>query len=125
MAEGLPTAECNAVLDWLLGTHWTAWWIQLHVGAPGAAGTSNPASNTTRQQVTSYASAASASKASSAAVTWTSVPTAETYSKYSKWTASTAGSIEHTGSVTASPVSVGDTFTIPSGSETVALTAAS
>jgi hypothetical protein len=125
MAEGLPTAGWNSILDWYLGTNFTAWWVQLHIGAPGAAGTTNPAGNTTRQQITSLASAASASKATSSALTWTSVSTAETYSKFSQKDASTAGNFEVSGSVTASAVSVGDTFTIPSGSLTYAGTAAS
>lgn len=125
MAEGASTATINSFLDWLRGTLYAATWKQLHIGAPGAAGTSNPASNTTRQQVSSYASASGASKASSAAQTWTSVPAAETYTKYSEWSASTSGTFELSGSVTSTAVNIGDTFTIPSGSDTTSMTAAS
>jgi hypothetical protein len=125
MAEGASTATANSILDWLYGTLYAQTWIQLHVGAPGSAGTANPAANTTRQQITSFAAASGGVKASSAAVTWTSVPAAETYSKQSNWTASTSGTFEDSGPVTASAVNIGDTFTIPSGQWTATLPTAS
>jgi hypothetical protein len=126
MAEGISTTDANSALDALYGGSINAAvYVQLHVGAPGSVGTANVAGNSTRQQITSFASAASGSKASSSALTWTSVSTAETYSKQSDWTASTSGTFISSGSVTASAVNIGDTFTIPSGSWTASLTTAS
>lgn len=129
MAEGASTATINGFLDAMWGGSSyggnAAVWIQLHTAAPGAAGTTAIAGNSTRQQVTTFAGASTAAKASSAAATWTSVSTAETYSKFSSWSASTAGTFICSGSVTASAVAIGDTFAIPSGSLTTSMTAAS
>ncbi len=129
MAEGASTATINAFLDAMWGgTSYggnAAVWLQLHVGAPGAAGTANVAGNSTRQQVTTFAAASGSSKASSAAATWTSVSTAETYTKFAAFSASTSGTFINSGSVTASAVAIGDTFAIPSGSLTSSMTAAS
>ena len=47
MAVGLSESEANGIIDGFSGG-----WLQLHVGDPGAAGTANPAAETTRQQVT-------------------------------------------------------------------------
>lgn len=121
MADGWGSAAANSALDTIGSTYS---WLQLHVGLPGAAGTSNVAGNTTRKQVT-WASASAGSKASSADLTWTSVSTSETYSHFTLWTASSAGTFGVSGSVTASAVTSGDTFTISSGSLTLSLTLAS
>jgi len=120
MAEGIAAVAANSALD----TMWTTYsWVKLHVGAT-AVGTANAATETTRKQVTG-AAAASASKASNVALTWTSVAGTEDYTAFSVWTASTAGTCGWTGSVTANPVTAGDTFTIASGSLTSSFTAAS
>jgi hypothetical protein len=121
MADGLITAEANSLLD-TLGSAFP--YIQLHTGAPGAAGTSNVAGNTTRKSAT-YNSAASASKTTSADLAWTSVPTAETYSHFTAWSTSTGGTCGFSGGLTAPAVSVGDNFTIPAGSLALGFTPAS
>ena len=51
--------------------------------------------------------------------------TAETYSHVSLWTASSGGTFIASGSITASAVSIGDTFTIPIGDITVSMPVAS
>ena len=95
-------------------------WQKLHVGDPGAAGTANPAGNTTRQQAT-YGAPAAGPVASTRgisntnALSWTSVPSTEDYTHVSTWTASTGGTFGFSGTVTANPVTAGDTFTIPIG----------
>lgn len=120
MAEGLAAVAANANLD----SNWTTYsWVKLHVGAT-AVGASNAAVETTRKQVTG-ASASGGSKASNVALTWTSVAGSEDYTQFSVWTASTAGTCGWTGSVTANPVTAGDTFTIASGSLTSSFTVAS
>jgi hypothetical protein len=112
--------EANKMLDAYVGrTTYTAnagYYAKLHLADPGSAGTTSPAVNTTRQQVT-FGSAASAGAISNTAVVeWTSVSTTEVYSHVSFWTASSGGTflgsddLSSTASVTA-----GDTFRIPVG----------
>jgi hypothetical protein len=111
MAEGFSTAAANSVLD----AQVTAYpWFKLHVGAPGANGTSNAATETTRKSP-SFAAASSASKASSADAVWTSVAGTEDYTHWSQWSASSGGTFGGSGTVTANAVTTADTFTIPSG----------
>jgi hypothetical protein len=116
MAEGLATATANSLLDALCNA--TSYsvaevWIKLHIGAPGAAGTSNPAAETTRKQA-SYSAAASGAITSDAALTWTNVSGAEDYTHWTAWTASSAGTFLWSGTCTANSVQIGDTFTVAS-----------
>lgn len=121
MAEGLSTAAANSALDTLAATYP---WIKLHTGAPGANGTANAAAETTRKQAT-WASASAASVATSAQLQWTAVAGSEDFTHYTAWTASTAGSFGFSGTITANPVTAGDTFTLPSGGLTASFTPAS
>lgn len=126
MAEGLSAAQANAYLNSLCRaaayTAPTAVWIQLHTGAPGAAGTSNVAGNTTRKQGTFGTNASGGVIANTASVDWTSVGTAETYTKFTAWDASTAGNFLFSGSMTANAVAVGDNFSIAIGQATATIT---
>jgi hypothetical protein len=121
MTVGFSTAAANTHLD-NQGTTYP--WVKLHVGDPGAAGTSNAATETTRKQAT-WASASAASKSTSADLTWTNVSGTEDYTHFSLWTASTAGSFGGSGTIAANAVTAADTFTIPSGSLTLSLSVAS
>jgi len=125
LAVGIASGQANSILDALAkGTDYAGnatVFVKLHIGDPGAAGTSNAAGNTTRQQAT-FASSSGGANASNADVVWTNVNTAETYSHVSYWTASSAGTFLGSAALTASKtVAIGDTFTIPSGSLTMAL----
>lgn len=87
-------------------------YVKLHTGDPGEAGTSNAATETTREEVT-FNAASSGSMASSATVEWTNVSTTETYSHFSLWDNSTAGNCLWTGALSSSAaVTAGDTFQI-------------
>lgn len=115
-AEG----ERNKMLDaWAGRTTYTAnaaVYAKLHLGDPGAAGTSNAAANTTRQAVTFGSAAATGAISNTAAVEWTSVSTTETYSHVSFWTASTAGTFLGSDDLSSTAaVTAGDTFRIPVG----------
>lgn len=121
MAEGWGVAAANSTLDTISAAYP---WLKLHVGAPGAAGTTSPATETTRKQIT-YAAANVGTITSNAQVQWTNVAGTETYSKCTFWTASSAGTFGFSGLVTANPVTAGDTFTINSGDVDMALTLAS
>lgn len=91
-------------------------WVQLHIGAPGAAGTSNIAANTTRKQVTFGAGATSRTISNTAAIEWTSVPNTETYSHISIWTAETNGTFLGSDDLSSTAaMTAGDTFRIPIG----------
>lgn len=98
-------------------------YVKLHTGDPGEAGTANAAGETTRQAATFAAPTSGAgTMVSNADVTWTNVSTTETYSHVSLWDASTAGNCLISGALTASKsVTAGDTFTIPSGSLSLAV----
>jgi hypothetical protein len=124
MSEGWIAAEANSVLDTALAAFP---WLQLHTGAPGAAGTSNVATNTTRKDTTGEWGAATGGVATSSAKIgpWTTVPATEVYTKCSFWSAPSGGSCGLTGSITGGSVTVGNDFDIPSGSATATLTVAS
>jgi hypothetical protein len=121
MAEGWGPTAANSALNTLVAAYP---WVKLHVGAPGSAGTSNAATETTRKQVT-WGSASGGAVASSAQIQWTNVAGSEDYTHATFWTASTAGTFGFSGTVTASAVTVADTFTVASGDVDVALTLAS
>lgn len=122
MALGLAPAFSNSVLD-AIGNNTdpsnlpiAAFWIKLHVGDPGSAGTGNVAGNDTRKQV-SFGAASGGVMSNDTAITWTSgeVDTSEDYTHWSAWTASTGGTFIASGTVTANAVTAADEFTIPVG----------
>jgi hypothetical protein len=91
-------------------------WVKLHLGDPGAAGTANPAVETTRKQVTFGSAATGRAISNTAAVEWLNVSTTETYTWVSFWDASTAGNFLGRDDLSASAaVTAGDTFRIPIG----------
>ena len=125
MAVGLSATQANGILDAIGNatnyTAPTAIWIKLHTGDPGSAGTSNAATETTRQQA-SFGSASSGVIATDADLVWEDVSTTETYSHISAWTASTAGTFIFSDDLAASKaVTAGDTFTIATGDLTVTI----
>lgn len=121
MATSWSAAAGNSALDTVLAAFP---WIKLHVGSPGAAGTSNPAGETTRKQAT-WTGAAAGAAANATVLTWTAVTSTEDYTFFSAWSASTAGNFGFSGTITASAVTAGDTFTVPVGDLDVTLTLAS
>ncbi len=125
MASALSTYLSDKYLDCLVnasGFNIAAVYIQLHTGAPGAAGTNNVAGNNVRK-TTAWNAASAESKATNTDIVWTNVSNTETYTDVSLWDASSTGNFLWSGSLTASKaVTAGDTFTIPSGSLTVGLT---
>ena len=129
MADGASSTVVNAFLASLVnGTGFTNYgtlFVQLHVGAPGAAGTTNGAGNTTRQAAGTFTAPSGGSSTNNAAVTWTAVGTAETYSHITLWSLVSAGVFIASGSITANAVAIGDTFTIPIGDITVSMPIAS
>lgn len=90
-------------------------YVQLHTGAPGAAGTSNVAANTSRQQA-SFSAASSRAITNSGDVTWSNVSNTETYTHISLWSASSNGTFLGQDDLSSSAaVTAGDTFKILAG----------
>ena len=120
MATGIAVGQANAVLDALCRSVTfdpTAFYLKLHLGDPGSAGTTSPAAHTTRIAPT-FSPAASGAITNSAAVTWTSMTAAETISHWSAWdTVGPAGGtfLFSDNFTTPRLVAIGDTFEIPIG----------
>jgi hypothetical protein len=127
MATGISNYLANQWLD-ALGNNDTfavaSVYVKLHVGDPGANGTSNAATETTRQEA-SFAAASSGSLASDAAITWTNIAGSQDATHFTAWDNVSAGNFLFSGTITANAYSAGDTFTISSGALTVLLTVAS
>jgi hypothetical protein len=127
MATGLSAYLANSFLN-ALGNA-TAYsvatpYIKLHVGDPGANGTTNSAVETTRKSV-SFAAAANGAIASDADITWTNIAGSEDATHFTAWDNLTAGNFLFSGTITGNPYTAGDTYTIASGSLTASLTVAS
>lgn len=123
----IADASANQMLDALVGrTTYTAnaaFYVKLHLGDPGSAGTSNAAVETTRQAVTFGSAASARAISNTAAVEWTNVSTSETYTWVSFWTASSAGTFLGRDDLSSSAaVTAGDTFRIPIGDLDITVT---
>ena len=127
MATGISSYLADQWLD-ALGNNDTfavaAVYVKLHVGDPGAAGTSNAATETTRKEA-SFSAASSGTLTSDAAVTWTNIAGSQDATHFTAWDNFSAGNFLFSGTITANAYTAGDTFTIASGSLTVSLTVAS
>lgn len=107
MAVGLSTTAAGQLLTTLKGNYT---WAKLHVGDPGAAGTANAAVETDRVQASWPATVTTNTMSNTNVMTWTGVAGSEDYTHISFWSASTAGTFGMSGTITANPVTVGDTF---------------
>ena len=127
MATGLSSYLANAFLNSVgnaTSFSVSTAYVKLHIGDPGANGTTHPATETTRKAV-SFGAAGSGSMASDADVTWTAIAGSEDATYFTAWDASTAGNFLFSGTISGNAYTAGDTYTIPSASLTVALTLAS
>lgn len=115
MAVGLSTAVANSQLGVFRGTAMTgvSVYVKLHIGDPGAAGTSNPSAVTTRNQATFAApSGGSMTLASLASYSMTAT---ETITHISLWDAATAGNFLASAALSSGKAVVsGDTVTLTS-----------
>jgi hypothetical protein len=121
MTVGFSTTNTvNAWLNTLRGTSAatftgvTTLFVQLHTGDPGASGTANVSSTTTRQAL-NFAAAASGSQSLTGTTQWTNWAgtNGEVVSHISVWGASSAGTFYYSVALTASKtVNTGDTLTL-------------
>ena len=89
-------------------------YVKLHLGDPGAAGTANPAANTTRGTASFGVGASGGSIAINANCDWVNVPNTETYTWVSLWNNNAAGTFLASDDLSSSaPVTAGDTFRLP------------
>ena len=114
MSLGFSVAVANAILDYIYNTTYPTVYVQLHVGDPGAAGTSNPATETDRV-ATTMGAAASGAVSNDADADWTAVAGTDDYTHVSLWSASVAGTFIQSGTITANAVTAGDNFSLPAG----------
>lgn len=126
MSAGMAVATANAWLN-ALGNN-TSYaiaqtYMKLHIGDPGAAGTANAATETTRKTV-GWGTASGGTMANDVAITWTSIAGSEDATFFSLWDASTAGNFLGSGTIVANPYTAGDTYNIAIGAATLTLTVA-
>ena len=127
MATGISNYIANKWLDALgnaTAFSVTTAYVKLHTGDPGAAGTSNAATETTRKSA-SFAAAANGAIASDADLTWTNIAGTEDATHFTAWDNATTGNFLFSGTITGNPYTAGDTYTIASGALNVSLTIAS
>lgn len=122
MAEGFLPAGADAALDALAAAFP---WTVLHVGAPGAAGTSNTATETTRKQSTWNDTGVDGIIENSNALTWTAIAGSQDATHFRNMSASTAGTGGFTGTITANAYTAGDTYSVAAGGLTASVTLAS
>lgn len=127
MATGMSAYLANALLNSVGNA--TSFsianvYVKLHVGDPGANGTANAATETTRKAC-SFAVASGGSISSDADVTWTNISGSQDATFFTAWDNASAGNFLFSGTMTGNAYTAGDTFTISSGSLTASLTVAS
>ena len=127
MATGISSYLADELLDavgnassFSVGTVY----IKLHIGDPGANGTSNPATETTRKSA-SFGAASAGTLTSDADITWTNIAGSQDATFFTAWDSLTTGNFLFSGSITGNAYTAGDTYVIPSGSLTASLTIAS
>jgi phage gp29-like protein len=127
MATGLSAYLCNSFLDALCNNTSYAVaqvYIKLHVGDPGANGTSNAATETTRKSV-SFGAASAGAIASDADISWTNIAGSQDATHFTAWDNVSAGNFLFSGTITGNAYTAGDTYTISSGNLSASLTVAS
>ena len=120
MATGLSAGIAQSILNALCrNVAWTqpaGFYIKLHTGDPGAAGTTAAFGDTTRKGATFSAAAGDGTITTSADVDWTNVSAAGTVTHVSFWSASSGGTYLGSDDLTTPrTLAIGDNFTILAG----------
>lgn len=91
-------------------------YVKLYIGDPGASGTNNPATETTRKQSTFGSAASGRTIANTAAMNWTTVAANETYTFIGLWDANVGGTFLGSAPLaSAVQVNAGDNFSLDVG----------
>lgn len=129
MATGFAASVANKMLDAATGratyTAESGLYMKLHTGDPGAAGTSNAATETTRKAVTFGSAASGGSISNTAALTWTNIAGSQDATHFSLWDDVSAGVFKGSGTITANSYTAGDTFEVAIGAATLSIGIAS
>lgn len=120
MSAEFSTFGANSVLD---GTGIPATlYLKAHLGNPGAAGTANAATETTRKAFTRSAASAGATS-NPALLQWTNAAATENWTHWTAWDASTGGNCWMVGDLSATVnVAATDTVEIAVGDLDLAVT---
>lgn len=122
MAEGWGPNGAGTALDALVAAYG---WVKLHTAAPGAAGTTGAATETTRKQFAFNATGTDGIVENSGAISWTSIAGSQDATHFTAWTASTAGNFGFSGTITANAYTAGDTYSVAAGALVISVTLAS
>ena len=130
MAEGISSYTANAVLNALCRNASfviAQAYVQLHTGAPGAAGTTNKATEVTRKAVTFGSAASGGAISNTVAVSWTSIAGSQDATHFTLWDTATdgTGNFLGSGTITANAYTAGDTYTVGVGGLALSFTVAS
>ena len=127
MATGISSYLADELLD-AVGNNSSfavgAVYVKLHTGDPGANGTGNPATETTRKAA-SFGASSAGTLTSDADITWTNIAGSQDATFFTAWDNLSAGNFLFSGNINGNAYTAGDTYVIPSGSLTVSLTIAS
>jgi hypothetical protein len=125
MAVGWGPQGSGGALD-ALGAGWR--WVKLHKTAePGAAGTTNPATETIRKQATFGATGTDGIMTNTGALTWTNIAGSEDALYFTTWSADhpDTTSFGASGTITANAYVAGDTYEVAIAALSVSVTLAS
>lgn len=119
-ADAAMNAACNNTSFALA----SGLFLKLHIGDPGAAGTANAATHTTRTAV-SFGVASGAAVANDATITIASLSGSQDATHFTLWDNSTAGNFIWSGTITANAYIAGDTLEFAVGDLDLTMTPAS
>jgi hypothetical protein len=124
MAAGWGPSGAGTALDALVAAYQ---WMKLHTASPGAAGTTAPATETTRKQFAFAATGTDGIVENTGAVAWTNIAATGTEDAtfFTAWSASTAGNFGYSGTITANAFVTGDTYEVAAGALVVSVPLAS
>lgn len=122
MADGWGPSGAGTALDALVAGYP---WIKLHTAAPGAAGTTAAATETTRKQASWNATGTDGIVENSAGFSWTAIAGSQDATDFTAWSASSAGNFGFSGTITANAYVAGDTYSVAAGALVVSVVLAS
>ena len=118
MAVGHSAAEAAKIVSTGTNVALDGSYIQLHVSDPGADGTANVATETTRKQI-SLGTPSAGIVSNDTPITWTSIAGSQDANYFSLWTAASGGTFLFSGVILAAAYTAGEDYTIAAGALTI------